>query len=101
MQIDVQTSLPRAEEFAMRVSLTEANGQLTELVRLAEAGDDVVLTRDGEAAVRLVPIPRKPTATGKQAVFDRVRASSFLKLTEGPDAARSQDFLYDELGLPK
>ncbi len=40
----------------MRVSVTEAKGQLTELVRRAEAGDEVVLTRHGHAAVRLVPI---------------------------------------------
>ncbi len=29
----------------MRISVTEAKGQLTELVRRAEAGDEVILTR--------------------------------------------------------
>jgi prevent-host-death family protein len=36
----------------MRISVTDAKGQLIELVRLAEAGDGVVLTRHGHAAVR-------------------------------------------------
>ena len=39
----------------MRVSVSEANGQPTELVRRAEAGDEVILTRHGHPAVRLVP----------------------------------------------
>jgi prevent-host-death family protein len=37
----------------MRISVTEAKGQLTDLVRRAEAGDEVILTRHGQAAVRL------------------------------------------------
>ena len=40
----------------MQVSVTEAKGQLTELVRRAEAGDEVILTRHGHAALRLVPV---------------------------------------------
>ena len=39
----------------MRISVTEAKAQLTDLVRKPEAGDEVMLTRDGQAAVRLVP----------------------------------------------
>ena len=84
----------------MRISVTEAEGQLAELVRLAEAGDDVVLTREGGTAVRLVPIAVRPTPAEKRALMESVRASGRLSATEGPDAARSQDFLYDENGLP-
>ena len=36
----------------MQVSVTEAKGQLMELVRRAEAGDEVVLTRHGQATSR-------------------------------------------------
>ena len=49
----------------MRISVTEAKGQLTELVRRAEAGDEVVLTRHGQAVVRLVPV-RPPHPRGFQ-----------------------------------
>ncbi len=84
----------------MRISVTDAEGQLAELVRLAEAGDDVFLTREGEAVIRLVPIAPKPkqSAAEIKAVLDRIRASAPKSTTE--DAARSQDFLYDEDGLP-
>jgi prevent-host-death family protein len=87
----------------MRISVTEAEGQLAELVRLAEAGDDVVLTTNGESAVRLVPIAEKPvqSAAEKEANLDEIlkrMASKPAPATE--EAARSQDFLYDENGLP-
>jgi prevent-host-death family protein len=89
----------RPEDGLMQISVTDAKGQLTELVRRAEAGDDVVLTRHGKAAVRLVPVPAKPTADEKRALIDDVCASA--KASAGPDAARSQDFLYGDDGLPK
>lgn len=85
---------------AMRISVTEAKGQLTELVRRAEAGDEVILTRHGQAAVRLVPIKPAADATSRKALLDAVRVSAATKATAGPSAARSQDFLYGEDGLP-
>ncbi|MYK59732.1 MAG: type II toxin-antitoxin system prevent-host-death family antitoxin, partial [Rhodospirillaceae bacterium] len=42
----------------MQISVTQAKGQLTELVRRAEAGEEVVLTRHGRATVRLAPVER-------------------------------------------
>ena len=43
----------------MRISVTDAKGQLTDLVRRAEAGDEVILTRHGQPAARLVAIKAK------------------------------------------
>jgi prevent-host-death family protein len=85
----------------MEISLTDAKAQLTELVRRAEAGDDVVLTRHGKPAVRLTPIKRKMTREERGAFLDEIMTSAAGKAKPGPDAARSQDFLYDEFGLPK
>ena len=84
----------------MRISVTEAKGQLTELVRRAEAGDEVILTRHGHAAVRLVPVRPANDAKSRRVLLDAVRASAATKATAGPGAARSQDFLYDNDGLP-
>jgi prevent-host-death family protein len=84
----------------MQISVTDAKGQLTELVRRAEAGDEVILTRHGHAAVRLVPVKPVADAKSRKALLDAVRASAAGKATSGPTAARSQDFLYDEDGLP-
>ena len=84
----------------MRVALSEAEGQLSELVRLAEGGDDVVLTRHGRPVVRLVPVKTMPTAEERRRVLEEVWAAGKAAASPGPSAARSQDFLYDEDGLP-
>jgi len=85
----------------MKISVTDAKGQLTDLVRRAEAGDEIILTRHGHEAVRLVPVRAVPDRKSRRALLQAVRASASKKATEGPTAARSQDFLYDENGLPK
>lgn len=85
----------------MRVTVTEAKGQLTELVRRAERGEEVVLTRHGQAAVMLTPVVKKPTAAEKMAAIEAIQKRAAKKAKPGPSAARSQDFLYDEYGLPK
>ena len=84
----------------MRISVTEAKGQLTELVRRAEAGDEVILTRHGHPAVRLTPVRPATDAAFRKAVLDSVRAAAVQKATDGPSAALSQDFLYADDGLP-
>jgi len=84
----------------VRVSVTAAEGQLSELVRRAEAGEEVVLTRHGHAAVRLVPVNAPSDRKTRKALLEAVRASAAAKATAGPSAARSQEFLYGEDGLP-
>ncbi len=84
----------------MLISVTDAKGQLTDLVRRAEAGEEVVLTRHGRETVKLVPVVSRPTPEARRQLLEAVRASAAKKATPGPDAARSQDFLYDEDGLP-
>lgn len=85
----------------MQVPVSEAKAQLTELVRRAEAGDEVVLTRHGHAAVRLVPVKGALNAHARRELLESVRASAAAKASVGPEAARSQDFLYDDKGLPR
>ncbi|WJR65522.1 type II toxin-antitoxin system prevent-host-death family antitoxin [Neorhizobium sp. CSC1952] len=86
----------------MRISIAEAEGQLTELVRLANQGEEVVLTQDGLASVRLEPVKKPISREEKARLLDRLQEEVRKKnLPPGPDAARSQDFLYDEYGLPK
>ncbi len=83
----------------MKVSVTEAKAHLTDLIKRAEAGDDVILTRCGQDVARLVPIGAAQDATSRRALMQRVRTSAAAKASPGPDAARSQDFLYGEDGL--
>lgn len=84
----------------MKVSVSDAKGQLTELVRRAEAGDEVILTRHGHEAVRLVPIRAIGDRKSRRAFLQSVRISAAAKAKAGPDSTRSQDFLYGDDGLP-
>ena len=84
----------------MRIPVSEAKGQLSKLVRRAEAGDEVVLTCHGKETVRLVPVQPRPDAAARAAVIASVRAAAESKRTAGAGSARSQDFLYDGEGLP-
>jgi prevent-host-death family protein len=84
----------------MEISVTDAKAQLTELVRRAEAGDEIVLTRHGHPAVRLVPVKKPVDRAARRALLEELRAAS-VNATPGPSAARSQDFLYDEDGMPR
>src|ERR1700730_17284457 len=89
-----------SREQPLRIAVTEAKGQLTELVRRAEAGDEVILTRHGHEAVRLVPVLAVLDRKNRRALLEEVRARVSARATAGPDAARSQDFLYGDDGLP-
>ena len=85
----------------MQISVTEAKGQLTELVRRAEAGDEIVLTRHGQPVVRLVPVRRTVDGKSRRALLEAVRVAGAAKASAGPNAARSQDFPYGDDGLPE
>jgi prevent-host-death family protein len=84
----------------MRVSVSEAKAQLTELVRRAEAGEEIILTRHGHAAVRLLPVKAIPDRRARRSLIQAVRNAANVKAAAGPSAARSQDFLYGDDGLP-
>ncbi len=91
-----------ARRTALEISVSDAKAQITDLVRRAEAGEEVVLTRFGKAVAKLVPIAPRTSAAARRAVLDAVRAEGRAAASPGPpDAARSQGFLYDEEGLPR
>jgi len=82
----------------MQVNVTEAKGQLLDLVRRAEAGEEVILTRHGTQVVRLVAVGKRPDAAERRALLEEMVGAAADK--PGSDAARSQDFLYDQRGMP-
>lgn len=85
----------------MKISVTDAKGLLTDLVRRAESGEEVILTRHGQDVARLSPVRARVDKAQREAVIRAVRESARTKAVAGPDAARSQDFLYDDEGLPR
>ena len=84
----------------MQISLSDAKARLTDLVRKAEAGEEVVLTRHGKPAARIVPMAPVATGAARKLLVERLQRSAARNLHRGPEAARSQDFLYGHDGLP-
>jgi prevent-host-death family protein len=82
----------------MEIAVSDAKGRLTELVRRAETGEEVVLTRHGQPAARIVPATPHPSRAEKEALLDALTGAG--KFSFSADAARSQDFLYGDDGLP-
>ncbi len=75
----------------MQISVSHAKAQLTELMRLAEAGEKIVLTRHGQPVVRLVPLVAARNRKARLAVLEALRqaartepSSDFLFGAEGP-----------------
>ncbi|TFF25439.1 type II toxin-antitoxin system prevent-host-death family antitoxin [Jiella endophytica] len=87
----------------MELSVTAAKAQLMELVRRAEAGEEIVLTRRGRAAARIVSVPSHATKSERATRLDQLLGAGLRESgqAELPSAARSQDFLYGDDGLPK
>lgn len=71
----------------MRVSVTDAKAQLTDLVRRAEAGEEVVLTRHGQPAVRLIAVTAAVDGARRRAVLEAARAAGARRLPQDVDAA--------------
>ncbi|MDE0694485.1 MAG: type II toxin-antitoxin system prevent-host-death family antitoxin [Boseongicola sp.] len=82
----------------MELAITDAKARLTDLVRRAEAGEEVVITRHGHAVARLVA---RSSAESRAKVISVAWARAVAKVTGGLSAARSQDFLYDDEGFPR
>lgn len=85
----------------MLVSIADAKRQLAALVRRAEAGDEIILTRHGQNAVRLVPVKAVSDRKFRHLFIQAMQAAAALKMTEGVSAAQSQAFLYGGEGLPE
>lgn len=83
----------------MDVSVSEAKAQLTELVRLAEEGEEVILTRHGKPVARVEALDA-PRPKDRRAIMEAVRRLAPPKGPHHVSAARNQDFLYDDDGLP-
>jgi len=84
----------------MEISVTEAKAQLTDLVRRAEAGEQIVLTRHGKPAARLTALATTAEIERRAKLLADISRRGAAAKTPGPDAAHSADFLYDEDGLP-
>lgn len=85
----------------MHVPVSRAKGRLTDLVRRADKGEEIVLTRFGRPAIRRAPVVARSDPAARRRLLEEVRARAAAKARRGPKAAGSHDFLYDRSGLPK
>jgi len=57
----------------MEIGAFEAKNRLASLLDRVEEGEEIVITRHGNAVARLVPYQQKIDANQVQAAFDRMR----------------------------
>jgi prevent-host-death family protein len=86
------------------VTMTEARAKWWELMRRAEGGEEITITKRGRPVAKFVPIGVNPKRDWDE--IDRhvkeIQQQVKAKMQpDWPDAAHSQDWLYDERGLPK
>jgi prevent-host-death family protein len=89
----------------MEIAVADAKPIFSEILRRANGGEEVLVTRHGRPYARILPVePRRGLAKGERlaaihATMERARERGLDKL--GIDAATSQNFLYDpDTGLP-
>ncbi len=88
----------------LEVPVSEAKSTLTALVREAEKGNDVLLTRNGRPVARITAAPAKTgkplTIEEKMQIIRDIQKSARGKFEPGFESARSADFLYGDDGMP-
>lgn len=86
----------------MNIALTDAENRFAEIIRRAQAGEEIVVTQPGMPDVRLTVSERqKQDRDEMRAAIRRVREKARDLPDDGISAARSQDFLYGWDGLPR
>lgn len=87
----------------MEIPVGEAQRQLAALIERARAGEEVVLLQNGAPAARLVGLAHRPAPArlrDVEALYQAFERHPIPDQATYPDAARSQDWLYDDKGLP-
>lgn len=74
----------------MKVNMLEAKSQLSRLVEAALAGEEVLIARDGEPKVRLVPVAQNAGLSGFGSLRGRVRRVDTAFSPEAEAATRSE-----------
>jgi len=83
---------------SVKIRAGDAKGKIRELDR-AEAGADVGLANEGQDVIAPSAIARPKLAGTRRRILEEISAIAAAKASPGPDAARSQDFLYCKDGL--
>ena len=85
----------------MQISVSDAKAKLTDLVRRAEAGDKVVLTRHGQPVARLVPVKAAQERKSRRAVIEAMREAARSEALPGLSDEQYRDLVFGGGGLPE
>lgn len=94
----------------MDVTVTDAEGRWDELIRRAQHGEEIVLTRDGQSVAKLGPVAQTQGPEGAapargsaewRARIDEITRRAVAEALPSDGPASDHSFLYDEYGLPK
>jgi prevent-host-death family protein len=85
----------------MEISVSDAKAHLTELLRRAEEGEDIVLTRYGQPVARLAPIAPAQNCNVRLAFLEELRREARTKAAIGPGDFSSWDYLFGAGKLPE
>ena len=80
----------------MEISVTEAKARLTDLIRRAEGGEIVYLTRRGQRVAQITPFRSASRRSDLRSLAAELSARAKSKAPPGTTAARSADFLYED-----
>lgn len=84
----------------MKIAIHEAKAKLSALIKAALAGEQVVLTEHGQPVAEIKPFSAKKTPAEKLAIIEKIVRKARRKATKGVSAAKADNFLYDDDGLP-
>ena len=82
----------------MQISVSDAKARLTELLRRAEEGEDIVLTRYGQPVARHLAAQN---CKARLALIEEMRQEARTKAAIGRGGAPSWDFLFGADRLPE
>ena len=85
----------------MEIALNKAKEKLWTLINVAASGEQVLLAKHGRPVAEIRPISAAKTPNEKLTALRRIaKRVAAKKLAEGPDAAHSANFLYNNSGMP-
>ena len=84
----------------MRIAIHQAKAKLSALINAALSGEQVVLAKHGRPVAEIRPFAVTKNPAEKLSAIQRIVARARTKRLSGVSAAETDNFLYDETGLP-
>lgn len=84
----------------MKIAISEAKAELSALVNAALAGEQVILTKHGRPVAEIRPLTNTKKPAEKLSAMKKILTEARSERLGGVSAAKADNFLYDDNGLP-